>query len=176
MKNTIVTGSLIVFSDGFVWKRLSNEKAYKIWVSAENEDFELYKVRVDDESESLIESLEDLQDTFKQGHHVCIEVGKLPYSIGLNYLRNLQEMSVTAVILGGTNCDEGSMDWLFGSLGNENFYICQPASFYKSQQEIEKVNPLYAFKVATAYFRGQGLVPVFEDCHCRLIILRYGVG
>lgn len=97
MKNTIVTGSLIVFSDGFVWKRLSNEKAYKIWVSAENEDFELYKVRVDDESESLIESLEDLQDAFKQGHHVCIEVGKLPYSIGLNYLRNLQEMSVTAV-------------------------------------------------------------------------------
>lgn len=60
MKGTIVTGSLIVFSDGFVWKRLSNEKAYKIWVSAENEDFELYKVRVDDESESLIESLEDL--------------------------------------------------------------------------------------------------------------------
>nr|UWG89863.1 MAG: hypothetical protein [Bacteriophage sp.] len=58
MKGTIVTGSLIVFSDGFVWKRLSNEKAYKIWVSAENEDFELYKVRVDDESESLIESLE----------------------------------------------------------------------------------------------------------------------
>lgn len=79
-------------------------------------------------------------------------------------------------VLGGTNCNEGSMDWLFGSLGNENFYVCQPASFYKSQQEIEKVNPLYAFKVATAYFRGQGLVPVFEDCHCRLIILRYGVG
>lgn len=97
MKNTIVTGSLIVFSDGFVWKRLSNEKAYKIWVSAENEDFELYKVRVDDESESLIESLEDLQDAFKQGHYVCIEVGKLPYSIDFNYLRNLQEMSVEAV-------------------------------------------------------------------------------
>lgn len=86
MKGTIVTGSLIVFSDGFVWKRLSNEKAYKIWVSAENEDFELYKVRVDDESESLIESLEDLQDAFKQDHHVCIEVGKLPYSIGLNLI------------------------------------------------------------------------------------------
>ena len=66
-------------------------------MSAENEDFELYKVRVYDESESLIESLEDLQDAFKQGHYVCIEVGKLPYSIDLNYLRNLQEMSVTAV-------------------------------------------------------------------------------
>lgn len=97
MKGTIVTGSLIVFSDGFVWKKIIQRKAYKIWVSAENEDFELYKVRVDDESESLIESLEDLQDAFKQDHHVCIEVGKLPYSIGLNYLRNLQELSVEAV-------------------------------------------------------------------------------
>lgn len=97
MKNTIVADNLIIFSDRFVWKRLSNEKAYKIWVSAENEDFELYKVRVDDESESLIESLEDLQDAFKQGHYVCIEVGKLPYSIDLNYLRNLQELSAETV-------------------------------------------------------------------------------
>lgn len=97
MEKTTITNDLIVFSDGFVWKRLSNEKAYKIWVSAENEDFELYKVRVDDESESLIESLEDLQDAFKQGHHVCIEVGKLPHRIDFKYLRNLQELSVEAV-------------------------------------------------------------------------------
>mgnify|MGYP006972047175 CR=1 FL=1 len=48
---------------------------------------------------------------------------------------------------------------------------CQPVSFYKSQQEIQKVNPLYAFKVATAYFREQGKVPVFEDSNCRLIKL-----
>lgn len=118
MKNTIVTGSLIVFSDGFVWKRLSNEKAYKIWVLAENEDFELYKVRVDDESESLIESLEDLQDAFKQGHYVCIGVGKLPYSIDLNYLRNLQEMSVIAVddLMGLKECS--SKDTLMW--GDEN--------------------------------------------------------
>lgn len=75
------------------------------------------------------------------------------------------------IILGGTNCDEGSMDWLFGSLGNENFYVCKPLSFYKSQREIQKVNPLYAFKVATAYFREQGKVPVFEDSNCRLIKL-----
>lgn len=53
------------------------------------------------------------------------------------------------IILGGTNCDEGSMDWLFGSLGNENFYVCQPLSFYKSQREIQKVNPLYAFNCLT---------------------------
>lgn len=71
----------------------------------------------------------------------------------------------------GLKPTEGGMDWLFGSLGNENFYICQPLSFYKSQREIEKVNPLYAFKLATAYFRGQGMVPVFEDSNCRLIKL-----
>lgn len=92
MGNTIVTGSLIVFSDGFVWKILSNEKAYKIWVSAENEDFELYKVRVDDESESSIESLEDLQDALKQGHYVCIEVGKLPYSSDRRHRRQVGRM------------------------------------------------------------------------------------
>lgn len=79
MKGTIVTGSLIVFSDGFVWKRLSNEKAYKIWVSAENEDFELYKVRVDDESESLIESLEDLGQAdralINKVYHMLFDIG-----------------------------------------------------------------------------------------------------
>ena len=75
------------------------------------------------------------------------------------------------IILGGTNCDEGSMDWLFGSLGNENFYVCKPLSFYKSQREIQKVNPLYAFKVATAYFREQGMILVFEDANCKLIKL-----
>lgn len=61
--------------------------------------------------------------------------------------------------------------WLFGSLGNENFYVCKPLSFYKSQREIQKVNPLYAFKVATAYFREQGMIPVFEDANCKLIKL-----
>lgn len=75
------------------------------------------------------------------------------------------------IVLGGTNCSGSNMDWLFGCLDNENFYVCQPVSFYKSQQEIQKVNPLYAFKVATAYFREQGKVPVFEDSNCRLIKL-----
>lgn len=97
MKNTIVTDNLIIFSDGFVWKRLSNEKAYRIWASADNEEFELYKVRVEDESESLIETLGDLQDAMYQGYYICIEVGKLPYSVSPTYIRNLQEMSAEAV-------------------------------------------------------------------------------
>lgn len=54
---------------------------------------------------------------------------------------------------------------------NDPFYVCKPLSFYKSQREIQKVNPLYAFKVATAYFREQGMIPVFEDANCKLIKL-----
>lgn len=75
------------------------------------------------------------------------------------------------IILGGSNCNEITMDRVFGCLGNENLYVCQPVTFYKSQQEIKKVNPLYAFKLATAYFRGQGMVPVFEDSDCKLMKL-----
>lgn len=42
----------------------------------------------------------------------------------------------------------------------------------RAREELEKEgNPLYAFKVATAYFREQGKVPVFEDSNCRLIKL-----
>lgn len=95
----------------------------------------------------------------------------LPENRNKAFILGTRKTGCDLIILGGTNCDEGSMDWLFGSLGNENFYVCQPLSFQKSSQEIEKVNPLYAFKLATAYFRGQGMVPVFEDCHCRLVKL-----
>lgn len=75
------------------------------------------------------------------------------------------------IILGGSNCNEITMDRVFGCLGNENFYVCQPLTFYKSLQEIKKVNPLYAFKVVTAYFRNNGMIPVFEDAHCKLMKL-----
>lgn len=99
------------------------------------------------------------------------EIFMLPENRNKAFILGTRKTGCDLIILGGTNCDEGSMDWLFGSLGNENFYVCQPLSFQKSSQEIEKVNPLYAFKLATAYFRGQGMVPVFEDCHCRLVKL-----
>lgn len=99
------------------------------------------------------------------------EIFMQPENKNKAFISGTRKTGCDLIILGGTNCDEGSMDWLFGSLGNENFYVCQPASFYKSQQEIQKVNPLYAFKVATAYFREQGKVPVFEDSNCRLIKL-----
>lgn len=69
------------------------------------------------------------------------------------------------LILGGTNCDQGNIDRIFGPLNNKRFYLYNPTI----KQEIREVGSLYAFKVATAYFRGQGMVPVFEDNHCKLM-------
>lgn len=68
-------------------------------------------------------------------------------------------------------CNEITMDRVFGCLGNEKFYICQPMAFHQILQNIQERSGLYAFKIATAYFREQGLVPVFEDCHCKLMKL-----
>lgn len=103
----------------------------------------------------------DFDDQFP----VIIEIAGIPMFLTEVYVK---KNDFRMVLL---DYDDMTLGDFFGSLGNENFYVCQPLSFQKSSQEIEKVNPLYAFKLATAYFRGQGMVPVFEDCHCRLVKL-----
>jgi hypothetical protein len=97
------------------------------------------------------------------------EIFMQPENKNKTFILGTRKTGCDLIILGGTNCNESTMNWVFGCLGNENFYVCQPVTFYKSQQEIKKVNPLYAFKVATAYFRKQGMIPVFEDAICKLI-------
>lgn len=97
MKNTIVTGSLIVFSDGFVWKRLSRKTAEALWNSVISHELELYWVRTDDESEAVIERFKDMERAFECGDYVCIEVGKLPYNMAFGYIHNLQEISSQAI-------------------------------------------------------------------------------
>lgn len=97
MKNTIVTGSLIIFSDGFVWKRLSRKAAEALWNSVISHELELYWVRTDDESEAAIERFKDMERAFECGDYVCIEVGKLPYNMTFGYIRNLQEISSQAI-------------------------------------------------------------------------------
>lgn len=52
-------------------------------------------------------------------------------------------------------------------IGGKNRYCGREN--YGTMHEIKKVNPLYAFKVATAYFREKGMIPVFEDAICKLI-------
>lgn len=97
------------------------------------------------------------------------EIFMLPENKDKIFILGTRKTGCDLLILGGTNCNEGCLDRVFGCLGNEKFYVCQPIAFYKSSQGIRKVNPLYAFKLATAHFRGQGMVPVFEDCHCKLM-------
>nr|DAL07903.1 MAG TPA: hypothetical protein [Bacteriophage sp.] len=95
----------------------------------------------------------------------------LPENKNKVFIFGTRKTGCDLIVLGGTNCDENNMDRIFGCLGNENFYVCQPFALWESFQEIKKVNPLYAFKVATAYFREQGMIPVFEDANCKLIKL-----
>lgn len=97
------------------------------------------------------------------------EIFMLPENKDKIFILGTRKTGCDLLILGGTNCNEGCLDRVFGCLGNEKFYVCQPIAFYKSLQEIKKVNPLYAFKLATASFKGKGMVPVFNDCSCKLM-------
>lgn len=62
-----------VLADGFVWLVLSNEQARKLW---EIEAFTLYTL-CDDDSESMIETEEDLENSIRQSRPIGIEVGFL---------------------------------------------------------------------------------------------------
>lgn len=88
-----------------------------------------------------------------------------------NYPDFVQMTGCDLLILGGTNCDESYLDGVFGCLGNEKFYVCQPISLYETTRNIQERPALYAFKIATEYFRAHGMVPVFENSHCKLMRL-----
>lgn len=67
MKKTVITDDLIVFSDGFVWKRLSRKVAEALWNSVISHELELYWVRTDDESEAAIEGFDDMERDERRG-------------------------------------------------------------------------------------------------------------
>lgn len=113
----------------------------------------------------------DVESRQSDWFNIDKKIFMLPENKNKVFILGTRKTGCDLIVLDGTNCNEDNMDRIFGYLGNKNFYVCQPLSFQKSSQEIEKVNPLYAFKLATAYFRMQGMVPVFEDCNCKLIKL-----
>lgn len=59
--------------DNFVWKFVNNYEAKKIF---EIGLFDLY-VLYEDDSESFIETIEELKSAIKNGYDIGIEVGKL---------------------------------------------------------------------------------------------------
>lgn len=95
----------------------------------------------------------------------------LPENKNKVFILGTRKTGCDLIVLDGTNYNEDNMDRIFGYLGNKNFYVCQPFALWESFQGIKKVDSLYAFRVATAYFRNKGMVPVFEDSHCKLIKL-----
>jgi len=62
-----------VFADGFVWLIISNEQARQLW---KTEAFSLYTL-YDDDSESMIETEEDLENSIRRASLIGIEVGFL---------------------------------------------------------------------------------------------------
>lgn len=100
------------------------------------------------------------------------EIFMLPANKNKSFILGTRETGCDLLILGGTNCYEYNVDSVFGSLGNEKFYCCNPIITQGvKKNKIQEVNPLYVFKVATAYFREQGLIPIFEDSYCKLMRL-----
>lgn len=95
----------------------------------------------------------------------------LPENRGKVFILGTRNTGCDLIVLGGTNCNEATLNRVFGCLGNEKFYVCQPASIYDSRQEISEELPLYAFAVASEYFRSQGVMPVFKGSDCKLIRL-----
>ena len=73
--------SIIIASDGFIWKTLEPSQADKIFKA---NCIELYRV-VEDDTESLIESVDDLMVAQSdESSYVCIEVGLLAEDIIVN--------------------------------------------------------------------------------------------
>ena len=95
----------------------------------------------------------------------------LPENKNKIFILGTRKTGCDLLILGGSNCNEKNLDLVFGCLGNENFYVCEPLNSLKEYQGIRKTASLYAFEIVTAYFRGQGMVPTFEGLYCRLLSL-----
>lgn len=115
--------------------------------------------------------LRDVESCQADWFDIDKETFMLPENKNKIFILGTRKTGCDLLILGGTNCNEGTLDRIFGCLGNEKFYVCQPLSFLKREQDIQERLSLYAFKIATAYLRNQGLVPVFEDSHCKLMKL-----
>lgn len=77
---------------------------------------EEYALEIDEIVRRDVESRQS--DWFKIDKEIFMQ----PENKNKAFILGTRKTGCDLIILGGTNCDEGSMDWLFGSLGNENFY------------------------------------------------------
>lgn len=54
----------------------------------------------------------------------------LPENKNKVFILGTRKIGCDLIILGGTNCNESSMNWVFGGIGNENFYVCRPLDLF----------------------------------------------
>lgn len=75
--------------------------------------------------------LRDVESCQGDWFNIDKEIFMQPENENKAFILGTRKTGCDLIILGGTNCDEGSMDWLFGSLGNENFYVIND-TYYSS--------------------------------------------
>ena len=83
---------MIVFKDGFVWKELTLEQALNVF---QFNIFELYDVRIEEETEALIESETQLREVYDNNDFVCIEVGNIYTDDDLSNYRKIIRLKRT---------------------------------------------------------------------------------
>lgn len=115
--------------------------------------------------------LRDVESCRSDWFGVDRKVFMLEENRGKTFILGTRDTGCDLIVLGGTNCNEAILNRVFGRLGNEKFYVCQPTSIYGSRRGVEEELALYAFKVASVYFRNYGVIPVFEGNDCKLIRL-----
>ena len=86
---------MIVFKDGFVWKELTLEQALNVF---QFNIFELYDVRIEEETEALIESETQLREVYDNNDSVCIEVGNIYTDDDLSNYRKIIRLKRTDLL------------------------------------------------------------------------------
>lgn len=94
-----------------------------------------------------------------------------PENKNKTFILGTRKAGCDLIVLGGTNCNETKMGRVFGCLDNDRFYVRDPFSIHETKRGIREVSPLYAFKIASEYLRGQGMAPVFDGAHYELMKL-----
>tara|TARA_R110000803_G_scaffold106449_1_gene174520 strand:+ start:256 stop:561 length:306 start_codon:yes stop_codon:yes gene_type:complete len=65
---------VIKFKDGFSWLQLTPRQALKLYATNQ---FGMYAIFEQDESESLLESIEEVTECLEQGTPICLELGRI---------------------------------------------------------------------------------------------------
>lgn len=99
------------------------------------------------------------------------EIFMLPENKNKAFILGTRKTGCDLLILGGTNCDESYLDGVFGCLGNEKFYVCQPISLYKPEEErftltlTDEERLLIEERIKAGYYSAENIEKRREEAH-----------